>query len=110
MRLLHSIQLARMQLARGPRAQGRFKSLLDAPHAHTFHRRTVHVEIQSDLVITQTRTRHTFVGFQQNASVGERPSRCLALRQQLVQLRPLLGRQLYPVDLHRTWTLPEMTP
>jgi hypothetical protein len=68
-----------MDLARWTRPQRRLKTFLNTPDADTLRRRAIDVKGVSDGLITQVRTSHTFISFQQNASVRERPRGCLSL-------------------------------
>ncbi len=78
MRLLHTIQLARVQLARRTGTQRRIETLLHTPQPHPFNRRAIDFQGFGDRLIAQARTSHTFIRLEQNTGVRQCPSRCFA--------------------------------
>ena len=75
MRLLHTIQLARVQLAGRTGTQCRLEPLLDTQRADSLHRRAIDFQGFGDRLVAQARTSHTFIRFEQNTGVRQCPSR-----------------------------------
>jgi hypothetical protein len=74
------------------------------------HCRTVDVERFGNLIIRQARTIHALVRLQENPCVRQRPSCRLPFRQQILQVRPLLARQLHTVTFIRPHFYPLGNP
>jgi hypothetical protein len=93
MRFTFTVDQACVVAAWRPPLQGRRQPFFDEAPAHPFNRGRAHIQSRTDRLVRPGRTGVAFIGFQQDAGMGERASRGLARLDQLFEFCPLLLRE-----------------